>query len=711
MNKHATELPWDHQPMRIAALQVASPPEDSLPVLDGWAGMRFNVEQLLHVYGDAYFGLYDATRHEHRLKPYIAAAHAKGIRIIAYANVMGIPSVLSADLRESMDDCQQVLASGKPAPNRQACYNSPYRDLALNAMRGTMELGADGVFLDGPHWNHDACFCRHCAAAFAARHNGAALPRNAKDPLWAAFQDFRRDSITRFVRDAHSLVHGIKPDGVLYLNHFVYTASSGDGQSTRELWPVMDWIGSEGGFTFYGFPQKAMLWKVSSTARVLEAIAPDKPRVIFINGANCPWNYLMHTRAETELMIAATNANAANHWYCFCVGLEDFKSEAADAARAINAKLERHAAYYTATRSAARVGLLWSQDSLEHFSGQAPESDLNLTGGPVHAPDTDIPLVNAPGWTLDGLPSAKREPYESFNAAYAMLWRSQIPFDVVHDQYMDAGVLARYAAVIVPNAICMTPAVVALLREYVRGGGHLIASFETSLADAAGRRAGNFGLADVFGVDFEGGMKDFHHFAKMDVPVDGPLGAGLFRSVLPAHRYGLVCRATTATPLAHHYGPCKEYYGVLPPPDQPAIFHNRFGQGQCFYFTHKFFENYQHYGFGEYLRILNNMLDAVMPRQLTVTADSETIEVTLRRQETPGRLLLHLANYTGSHVRPIPKTVTLHAVGLRLRTDAAPARVHQVFSGQDLPFTYRDGILELTLPTLGTYDLLSIEPG
>lgn len=699
----ASNLRWDHRPMRIAALQVESPPQDSLPVLREWHKTNFNVEQLLHVYGDGYFGLYDAPRHEARLRPYIAEAHAKGMKIIAYANVMNIPSVQ----REPMDGWVQVLANGKEAKG-QACYNSPYRDHALNAMQGTMDCGADGVFLDGPHWNHDGCYCAHCTAAFKALH-GAEPPRSPKEALWAEFQDFRRDSITRFVKDAHDLVHRHKPDGVLYLNHFVYTASSGDGQSTRDLWPLMDWIGSEGGFTFYGFPQRALLWKVGSTAKMLEAIAPDKPRVIFVDGANCPWNYLMHTQAETELMLAATNANAASHWYCFCVGLEDFQSPAAASARTMNAQLLKNDTYYTQTRSAARVGLLWSQDTLEHYSGQAPESDLNLTGGPVRAPNSDIPLVNEPGWTLEGLPSAKREPFESFNAAYGMLWRSQVPFDIVHDQYMDAAKLARYDVLVVPNAICMRQETAALLRDYVRNGGKLIASFETSLTDEQGHAAGNFMLADVYGVDFAGGMKDFHHYAKMDVPVSGPIGKGLFRSVLPAHRYGLVCKATTATPLAHYYAPCTQYYGPLPPADIPSIYHNQFGKGQCYYFTHKFFENYTHYGFGEYLQILGNMLDSLMPRQLAVRTDSETVEVVLRRQESPNRLLLHLLNYSGSHIRPIARTVVLSNVGIQLRTETRPARVRQVFSGQDLSFTYQDGVVALTLPSLGTYALLSVE--
>ncbi|MDA0990621.1 MAG: beta-galactosidase trimerization domain-containing protein [Verrucomicrobia bacterium] len=693
---------WDHKPLRIAALQVASKPEDNLAVLEKWHACEFDVEQLLHVYGDDYFGLYDSVRFEKQLRTYIAEAHAKGIRIIAYANVMNVPTVK----REPVDDWYQV--SSKGAPTKGCCVNSPYRDHALNAIRGTMECGADGVFMDGPHVHGDCCYCKTCDKLFRDAH-GIAIPKNESDPTsWEQFQQFRRDSITRFVRDVYETVHSVKADGVVYLNHFVFNASTADGQTTRDLLPLMDWIGSEGGFQFYGFPQRAMLWKVGSTAKMLESIAPDKPRVIFINGANCPWNYLIHSAPETELMIASTAANAANHWYCFCVGLDDFESEGAAAAKAINHKLSLTESYFTRTQSAAKVAVLWSQDTIEVYNQQAPESDLMETGG-KHAPNTDIPLDNKPGWTLGGLPSAAREPYASYNATYEILWRSQVLFDVLHDQYLDAERLKQYEVIILPNLVCMSENVTVLLREFVQAGGKLIASFESSLSSIDGIRQPNFQLADVFGVDFQGTMRDFHHYAKMDVPIDGVPGKGLFRSVLPAPRYGLPCEATTAKPLIHFYAPFPEYYMPLTVPDVPALFHNQFGKGECYYFSAKFCENYSHYGFGEYRLIFDNLLDSLMPRQLVVEADAETIEVALRKPEATGHSVLHVINYSGSHKRPIHRTVRLNNVRLTLRLDAKPVRVRDIFANEELDFTWQDGCATVVLNQLDTYKALSFE--
>lgn len=691
---------WDMRPMRIAAMQVESKKEETFPILDKWCEGEFNVEQLLHAYGDNYYGIFDAPRHEEILREYISRAHEKGLKIIAYANVMSLPPVPPGP----MIGWNQVDKDG--GETHGTCVNSPYREYALKGARGVMECGAEGLFMDGPHFGAECCYCTSCRTQFQEKYKRPMPTEQSSEKDWEMFWEFRRDSITRFVRDINTVVKSVRADGILYLNHFVFCASANDGQWADDLMPLMDWIGSEGGFQFYGYPQKANLWKVSATAKMLEAMAPQKPRVIFIDGANCPWNYLIHTPAETELMIASTAANAASHWYCFCVGLQDFKAPAWETVKSINAQLKEHEDCYAGTQSAAKVALFWSQDTLEVYDENAPESDLNLTGMKA-GPNTDIPLANKPGWSIADLPSASREPVVSFHSIYRLLWRSQVPFDLAHDHFTSLEQLQRYEVIVMPNAVCMSAKMAGMMREYVKQGGKLIAWFESSLSNEKGERQSDFQLADVFGTSFEGHLKDFHHYAKMDVPLDHPVGKGLYCSVLPAPRHGLVCKESTATPIIRYYEPCPEYYMPLPKLDVPALFHNRFGNGECYYFAAKFAENYAHYGFGEYRQMFLNILDEFTQRQLRVECASETVEATLRCLDNPRRLLLHLINYTGSHVRPIPQIVPLQEVKVELRCEK-PQCVSRVLTGTELPFEWEDGMLRFTLPRLDTYALVDI---
>jgi hypothetical protein len=73
-------------------------------------------------------------------------------------------------------------------------------------------------------------------------------------------------------------------------------------------------VGSEGGFMHYGPAKYAFLFRPSMTAKLLEALAPEKPRVIFMAADHKPWNWWLHSPLETQLCIASCSANGSNVW-------------------------------------------------------------------------------------------------------------------------------------------------------------------------------------------------------------------------------------------------------------------------------------------------------------------------------------------------------------------------------------------------------------
>src|ERR1019366_1853801 len=87
---------------------------------------------------------------------------------------------------------------------------------------------------------------------------------------------------------------------------------------------------------------------------------------------------------------------------------------------------------------------------------------------------------------------------------YQALIESRIPFEMVHDRLLDAEHLAGLKTLILPNLICLSDAQCEQLRAFLGRGGSIIATHETSLDDEKGTRRKNFGLADVFGVDWTG---------------------------------------------------------------------------------------------------------------------------------------------------------------------------------------------------------------
>lgn len=91
--------------------------------------------------------------------------------------------------------------------------------------------------------------------------------------------------------------------------------------------------------------------------------------------------------------------------------------------------------------------------------------------------------------------------------AFRAATEEHLPLTLLNDWDITAAELARYAVIILPNAAALSDAQVVALREYVRAGGGLVATGEASLCDDLGRPRGDFALADVFGLRYQGRPK------------------------------------------------------------------------------------------------------------------------------------------------------------------------------------------------------------
>jgi type 1 glutamine amidotransferase len=91
--------------------------------------------------------------------------------------------------------------------------------------------------------------------------------------------------------------------------------------------------------------------------------------------------------------------------------------------------------------------------------------------------------------------------------AFRMTLEEHQPLTLINDWDINAQTLKRFAVLILPNAASLSDAQAAAIREFVRAGGGLVATCETSLCDDLGRPRNDFALADVFGVSYRGRPK------------------------------------------------------------------------------------------------------------------------------------------------------------------------------------------------------------
>jgi hypothetical protein len=103
---------------------------------------------------------------------------------------------------------------------------------------------------------------------------------------------------------------------------------------------------------------------------------------------------------------------------------------------------------------------------------------------------------------------------------YQALVEGRIPFDMAHDRLLDSEHIGRYRTLILPNLAALSDRQCAQIADYVRNGGSVIATHETSLYDEWGAARKDFGIGELLGVTFEGKVdRDVHNsYINIDKP-------------------------------------------------------------------------------------------------------------------------------------------------------------------------------------------------
>ncbi len=623
---------------------------------------------------------------------YIPEAHKRGIKVLIYFNVHWLQTEFAMKHKEWL----QVNAEGKIIDNLYGsgcapCVNSSFRDWSFQVIRDLAEYDIDGIFLDGPIFAPGACYCNNCQELFREKY-GVEIPRKEEwqNLAWRNFIEFRYNSIARYLRDAERALKEERPSAIIYMNCTGLWPAWPAARDNRRLISYQDILGAEGGF-LYSDLRKVPLWKPGMAAKLLETQSGGKPTVIFIAGAHKPWDLYLLTPAETKLLYADTVANGANPWYGISLNLTG--NEGAKAAAEMNHFLLKNRDYFEKTTSLAKIALFWSCKTADFYRASVPVTDFTPQGERLE----------------------RREKagnfYSSFLGCYEMLVRSHVPFDIIDEKAVTLDVLGRYDLLIAPNCACTSDEVIEAIKDYVKKGGNLIASFETSRYDEYGELMKNFGLSEIFGVDVCKGTFGPMRIDYMTiVKKDSPLTSGLSADLLPCPTYGIEVNRKTAEPIAfYHKKMPARYVKLTPISDNPAILINRYGEGLCMYIAGNFFEYYYNYHNPDYRKIVSNAVDLMSTRLITLEDCPSSVEVTIRNQPHKKRRLIHLINFTAEMTRPIKKVVTLRDIKVIIHDLQEIKRIRALWLNRELPLKKVNGKVEVKVPILYEYEVLSVE--
>ncbi len=325
---------------------------------------------------------------------------------------------------------------------------------------------------------------------------------------------------------------------------------------------------------------------------------------------------------------------------------------------------------------------------------------------------SDIGLVMAPKpRTASNLWGAALDGAEAFHDA--MIDR-HLQYDIIQ---LDSD-LSAYQLIILPDQAALSDAELDLLRDYVRGGGALLASGCSSLWDENGRRRADFGLADVFGVEYQ--REAGSDFVYLQLGAD-KLAADVTGLPILIDEVALQVGATSAQVLHHFVLPESRrteattvLWGDAAPDESKrltGIVRNQFGEGSCTYVAAPLRTKGMPNVWVK--RLMGALAANLIEQPLLSTNAPAGVEVVLNRQK--GRIVVHLINrYRGSVDQP-----SFHDNGITLRditievdlTRIELDGLKRVYCAPHRPleFRYASGRLRAVLPELDLHAVVVIE--
>ncbi len=263
------------------------------------------------------------------------------------------------------------------------------------------------------------------------------------------------------------------------------------------------------------------------------------------------------------------------------------------------------------------------------------------------------------------------------------LLESQYSVDVVGEHQL-AGHFAEYPLIVIPECDFLAPSFCQELTAYVKKGGSLL----------------------LVG---SGSAKLFERELGVTLLVEARGNAPLLLS------HGGQEAAITARPQGVSLGRSAREFGQLRPaknpagPAQPAASITPLGRGRmaAIYFTAG--QAYAKDSSAALRTFVHALTRELFPEPLVEVAGAG-VDVTVARNH--GQLLVHLVNTSGPHATaPIMADISpVGPLAVSIRQPRRPATITLEPSGRPLPFTYRAGRIELSVPSVAIHEIIAVTP-
>jgi hypothetical protein len=309
--------------------------------------------------------------------------------------------------------------------------------------------------------------------------------------------------------------------------------------------------------------------------------------------------------------------------------------------------------------------------------------------------------------------------------ATRMLEEGGHQFDVLDS----ASDLSGYRVIILPDQVPLSERLAGAIEEYLRGGGAMIASFESGLSEtqnafateALGVELESVGPRDSAGNLVRGRPYKSNDYAEYILP-RGKIGEGLPETEHAMYTRGLHVRTLPGAQVladgvlsyfdrsyehfcSHRQAPSSGRRG------SPAVVR----YGDAIYFAHPIFTQYERNAPRWYKVLLLNALEMLLPEPLLRHTGPSTMRATINEQNADERWVVHLLHYVperrGVDLDIVEDVIPLYKVKVSVRVPGRVKEIMCVPQQERLVHSQNGGRVEFIVPEVVGNQMVALEFG
>jgi Hypothetical glycosyl hydrolase 6/Beta-galactosidase trimerisation domain len=615
----------------------------------------------------------------------VSGCRAMGMHVVARTD----PHAVRDEVKQAHPDWIAVDQDGNPRrhwANRDlwiTCalgpYNFEFMDLVNREIVETYKV--DGIFSNRWKLQGGDCFCAHCVENFRAA-TGHDLPRTTdiRDPRRPEYVEWRNKRLIELWKRWDATVRSANPAARFIPNGPPTLKSAGELAEIQ----ISDYQARHG---------LMPPWANGRRAKEFRSVMGRRPIAgIFSVGVEerYRWKDSVQSEPEIRLWVAEGTAHGQRPWVAKFSGVLYDRRWLSMVERIYHWHF-MHERYLRNEAPLARVALLHSEQTAATYPGIADED--------------------------------RHEDHVL--GMYHALVESRIPFELVHEAFLDPERLAPFKLLILPDAAALSDAQCDAIRGFVARGGSLVATFATSLCNEAGGRRNDFALADLFGVRFTGRVDGPMQNSYLSLDADPgtgrrhPVLEGLEaapRIINGAFRLDVTPTAAFPSPVTliptYPDLPMEDVYPRVAHTETRELYLREVGASRVAYVPWDIDRIFWEILSPDHGRLLRNVVTWALHEQPVVEVEGPgLLDVSVWRQRQS--ITVHLVNLTNPMMMkgPIREIIPVGPQCLRLRLpDGAVARKVRLLTAGTTPTAQvAEGTLTVVVPSVEVHEVVAID--